>query len=97
MLSLVQEAQIRALMCEKRPEQLKMEFALWICGAAMQLIEREYGLVMRIRTAGEYLKRWGFTPLLPSSAPTSSAPRLSRSGLTMNGQAQKTGRHVMAI
>ena len=62
MLSLVQEAQIRALMCEKRPEQLKMEFALWICGAAMQLIEREYGLVMRIRTAGGVSEALGFYP-----------------------------------
>ena len=60
-----QEANIRALICEKRPEQLKMEFALWTRGAVMQLIEREYGLVMPIRTAGEYLKRWGFTPQKP--------------------------------
>ena len=64
-LSAEQEAQIRALICEKRPEQLKMEFALWTRGAVMQLIEREYGLVMPIRTAGEYLKRWGFTPQKP--------------------------------
>ena len=64
-LSLEQEANIRALICEKRPEQLKMEFALWTRGAVMQLIEREYGLVMPIRTAGEYLKRWGFTPQKP--------------------------------
>ena len=60
-----QEANIRALICEKRPEQLKLEFALWTRGAVMQLIEREYGLVMPNRSAGEYLKRWGFTPQKP--------------------------------
>ena len=43
-----------------------MEFALWAQGAVMQLIEREYALVMPIRTAGEYLKRWRFTPQSPA-------------------------------
>ena len=65
MLSPEQEAQIRALICEKRREQLKMEFTLWTRGVVMQLIEREYGLVIPIHTAGEYLKRWGFTPQKP--------------------------------
>jgi hypothetical protein len=42
-----------------------MEFALWTRAAVMQLIEREYGLKLPVRTVGEYLKRWGFTPQKP--------------------------------
>ena len=42
-LSIEQEQAIRALICEKQPEQLKMEFALWTRAAVMQLIGRECG------------------------------------------------------
>lgn len=64
-LSAEQEGAIRALICEKRPEQLKMEFALWTRSAVMQLIERECGLTLSVRAVGNYLKRWGFTPQKP--------------------------------
>jgi transposase len=60
-----QEQAIRALICERRPEQLKMEFALWTRAAVMQLIERECGLKLSVRAVGNYLKRWGFTPQKP--------------------------------
>ena len=60
-----QEAQVRRLICEKRPEQLKMEFALWNRSAVMQLIERECGIKLSVRAVGNYLKRWGFTPQKP--------------------------------
>lgn len=64
-LSPEQEAHIRRLICEKRPEQLKMEFALWTRGAVMELISRECGISLKIRAVGNYLKRWGFTPQKP--------------------------------
>jgi transposase len=64
-LEAFQELHIQKLIIERRPEQLKMEFALWIRAAVMQLIEREYGLKLPVRTVGEYLKRWGFTPQKP--------------------------------
>lgn len=60
-----QERRIRQIICDKRPEQLKMEFALWNRAAVMQLIEREYGLKLSVRGVGNYLKRWGFTPQKP--------------------------------
>ena len=56
-----QEAQIRALICEKRPEQLKMAFALWTRAAVMQLIERECAIALKVHAVGNYLQRWGFT------------------------------------
>ena len=36
-----QEDKIRKLICDQRPEQLKMDFALWTRSAVMLLIERE--------------------------------------------------------
>ena len=56
---------MQRLICDKRPEQLKMDFALWNRGAISQLIEQECGISMPIRTVGHYLKRWGFTPQKP--------------------------------
>ena len=60
-----QEQAIRRTICDKRPEQLKMDFALWTRAAVMQLIEREYGVKLSVRATGEYLRRWGFTPQKP--------------------------------
>ena len=60
-----QEAQLRRMICEHRPEQLKMAFALWTRPAVMALIERECGVALSIRAVGNYLARWGFTPQQP--------------------------------
>lgn len=60
-----QEAEIRRLICDKTPDQLKMGFALWNRQAVMQLIQDRLGIELPIRTVGEYLKRWGFTPQKP--------------------------------
>ena len=69
-LSAAQEHTIRGIICErwsvddKRPEQLKLDFALWNRGAVTALIERECGIALSVRAVGNYLKRWGFTPHL---------------------------------
>ena len=65
MLSESQERAIRQIICDKLPEQLKMEFALWNRAAVMQLIERECGIKLSVRGVDNYLKRWGFTPQKP--------------------------------
>lgn len=64
-LSAEQEAVVRRTICDKRPEQLKMAFALWTRGAVMQFIERAFGIKLSIRATGEHLRRWGFTPQKP--------------------------------
>jgi transposase len=61
-----QERMLRNKIIDRRPEQLKMDFALWTRGAVKQLIMQDYGIDMPIRTVGEYLKRWGFTPQKPA-------------------------------
>ncbi len=50
---------------DKCPNQLKLPFALWTRIAVKQLIEQLWSIRMPIRTVGEYLKRWGFTPQKP--------------------------------
>lgn len=50
-----QELHIQRLICQSRPEQLKLEFALWTGAAVMELVEREFGITLPIRTMGEYL------------------------------------------
>jgi len=64
-LNTAQEAALQAKIIDRRPEQLKLDFALWTREAVRQLILREYDIDMPIRTVGEYLKRWGFTPQKP--------------------------------
>ncbi len=64
-LAAEQEARIQKLIRDKRPEQLKMEFALWSRIAVRQLIIDEYGIAVPVRTVGKYLGRWGFTPQKP--------------------------------
>lgn len=64
-LALEQEKEIQALIRDRNPQQLKLKFALWNRQAVMDLIEQKYGIKLPIRTAGEYLKRWGFTPQKP--------------------------------
>ena len=56
---------IRRLIIEKDPEQLKMPFVLWTRKAVKELIQNEFGIVLPIRTVGDYLSRWGFTPQKP--------------------------------
>lgn len=60
-----QETKVQRLICDKRPEQYKMDFALWNRAAVGQLIEQEFGLKLPVRSVGNYLSRWGFTPQKP--------------------------------
>ncbi len=65
MLEVQQELRVRRMINEKRPEQLKLDFALWNRSAVGQLIERECGVQLSVRAVGKYLKRWGYTPQKP--------------------------------
>lgn len=60
-----QEKELKKAMRDKCPDQLKLPFALWTRIAVQQLIKQLWSIDMPIRTVGEYLKRWGFTPQKP--------------------------------
>ena len=64
-LTAEQEERSQRLISDKRPEQLKMDVALWTRAAVMLLIERECAIKMHVRSVGKYLKRRGFTPQKP--------------------------------
>jgi len=60
-----QETEIQNIIKDKYPDQLKFDFALWTREGVMKLIEKQFGMAMPVRTVGEYLKRWGYTPQKP--------------------------------
>jgi transposase len=64
-LDAYEERHIRRLITDKLPDQLKLDYVLWTRKAVKELIAQETGIDMPIRTVGEYLKRWGFTPQKP--------------------------------
>jgi hypothetical protein len=60
-----QEQELRKAFHDKCPDQMKLPFALWTRIAVQQYIKQLWSINMPIRTVGEYLKRWGFTPQKP--------------------------------
>jgi len=64
-LNAEQEKELKKALVDKNPDQLKLPFALWTRRAVQQLIKELWSVQMPIRTVGEYLKRWGFTPQKP--------------------------------
>jgi transposase len=47
------------------PEDWGIAAPLWSRRAVRDLIRREFGIVMPLRTVGAYLRRWGYTPKKP--------------------------------
>lgn len=69
-----QETEVRRLIVDKTPDQLKMAYALWTRAAVSQLIEQRYGIRLAVRTMGLYLARWGFTPQKPMKKAYEQSP-----------------------
>lgn len=56
---------LQDLIDDNSPEGLGIPSPLWSRRAVRDLIRKEYGIVMPVRTVGEYLKRWGYTTKRP--------------------------------
>jgi len=80
-LTAEQEAHIRQTICDKRPKQLKREFALWSRAAVKELIERDCQVTLHLRSVGKYLTRWGFTPQKPIKRVYEQSPEAVRAWL----------------
>ena len=74
LLDAAQEGQVRKLIADKTPDQLKMPYALWSRAAVAQLIEQRFGIRLQVRTMGKYLARWGFTPQKPMKKAYEQSP-----------------------
>ena len=65
-LTLPQEWVLRTILTSQAPSTRGLPFALWNRRAVHDLIKIEFGIDMPIRTVGEYLLRWGYTPQRPT-------------------------------
>jgi transposase len=65
LLSNEQEQEVQKMIVDKMPDQLKLPYALWTRKAIVDLIKRTYNIKVAIRTMGDYLNQWGFTPQKP--------------------------------
>ena len=98
-LSAEQERVIRMTIIDKRPEQIKMEFALWSRPAVRELIERDLGLKLSVRAVGDYLARWGFTPQKPIKKAYEQRPEAVQAWLedeypTIEARAKREGAEI---
>ncbi|TAD92505.1 MAG: IS630 family transposase [Bacteroidetes bacterium] len=62
-----QAAEVRRLIKDKMPDQLKLPFGLWTREAVQQLILDHYGITLSRWQVVRYLKSWGYTPQKPIS------------------------------
>lgn len=75
LLSTEQEKAVQKMIIDKMPEQLKLDYALWTRKAITELIEREFGIIIAVRTMGDYLRKWGFTPQKPKKMAYEQCPK----------------------
>ncbi len=65
-LTPAQESQIRKMIIDKNPKQLKFDFALWTRRAVRALIKREFQIDLSLPTVGVYLRSWGMSAQRPA-------------------------------
>lgn len=80
-LSAEQEQDLQRVIGDKTPDQLKLPFALWSRTAVQQLIQDRCGVKLAVRTVGNYLARWGFTPQKPIKKAYEQRPEAVRQWL----------------
>lgn len=76
-----QAAEVRMLIKDKLPDQLKLPFGLWTREAVQQLIKRRFGIELSRWQVGRYLKGWGYTPQKPIAKAFEQKPELVKQWL----------------
>ena len=61
-----QQAQIAKAIREKNPDQLRLPGFLWTRALVCELIDRRFAIRVAEKTAGRYLRSWGFSPQKPA-------------------------------
>jgi transposase len=83
-LSLEQESLIQKRIMDKTPDQLKLAYALWARQAVLEIIKRETGIKLAIRTVGKYLSLWEFIPQKPLEKAYEQSPTQVKKWLEKN-------------
>jgi transposase len=60
-----QEARIKQLIRDKNPTELGLNGYLWGRAEVCELVKAEFGIEIAVRTMGNYLGSWNFTPQRP--------------------------------
>jgi transposase len=66
LLNKEQQQEIRKIIIDKTPEQIKLGFMLWTRQAISELVMQKYGIELDLRCITNYLKSWGFTCQRPT-------------------------------
>jgi transposase len=80
-LSLLDETLLRQQIVGNNPRQMTLPFALWTRAAVQMAIKKQFNVDMPIRTVGEYLRRWAFTPQRPVKRAVEQRPAELRTWL----------------
>ena len=75
LLTREQEQGIQQAIETKTPQELEIPSALWTRRAVRDLIHQQFGIRLPIRTVGEYLRRWGYTPQKPVRKASKQDPK----------------------
>ena len=94
-----QEQGIRQAIETKTPQEWEIPSALWTRQAVRELIHQQVGIRLPIRTVGEYLRRWGYTPQKPvrkayKQDPKAIAEWLEKTYPTIERRAAKEGGEI---
>lgn len=76
-----QERDAQKVIADRTPDQLKLPYALWNRQAVREMVEKRYDRKLAVRTVGNYLKRWGFTPQKPLQRAYEQKPQAVRTWL----------------
>lgn len=78
-LSPEQEKEVRRILIEKSPDQLRMSYFLWTRAAVVEYIYRKYNIKITQRSLSDYLKSWGMSCQRPTKrAYTQDSVRVNR-------------------
>jgi len=70
-----QEEAIKKIIIEKTPEESGLIGYLWYRAEICELVRQQYGIEIAVRTMGEYLRRWNFTPQRPQKKITAKTQK----------------------
>ena len=83
-LDLADEVGLRELIVNGPPSRLGLPYALWSRRAVQEAVQAKFAIDMPIRTVGEYLRRWGFTPQRPAKRALEQRPAQVRQWLEVD-------------